>query len=67
MAVNMDPYHTQAGSVRIPIGKLGIPHGSSYVVQDLLSGSRFRWHDEWNYVELNPHLMPAHIFKVEKT
>lgn len=66
MAVNMDPYNMQSASVRIPIGELGIPHGSSYVVHDMLSGSKFRWYDEWNYVELNPYLMPAHIFKVEK-
>ena len=66
IAVNMDPYHTQSASVRIPIWELNILHGSSYVVHDLLSGSKFRWHDEWNYVEMNPYLMPAHIFKVEK-
>ncbi len=65
-AVNMDPYNTQAGSVRIPIWQLGIAHGTAYTVHDQLSGSKFRWHDEWNYVELNPYQMPAHIFKVEK-
>ena len=34
-------------------------------VRDLLSGESYQWHNEWNYVELHPYRMPAHIFKVE--
>ncbi|HYH57578.1 MAG TPA: alpha-1,4-glucan--maltose-1-phosphate maltosyltransferase [Anseongella sp.] len=64
IAVNLDPFHTQAAGVKIPISRLGIPPGT-YLVRDLLSGSKYRWQGEWNYVELDPYKMPAHIFRVE--
>jgi starch synthase (maltosyl-transferring) len=31
----------------------------------MLSGEKYRWRNEWNYVQLNPYHMPAHILKVE--
>lgn len=65
IAVNLDPHHTQAAYVKVPIWKLGIKPGQPYMVKDLLSGNEFHWHDEWNYVQLNPGEMPAHVFKVE--
>ncbi len=67
IAVNMDPYNTQGAYVRIPLRALGINEGAGYTVHDLLSGCRYYWHGEWNYVELNPYKMPAHIFKVEQS
>jgi starch synthase (maltosyl-transferring) len=51
--------------VRVPLEKLGIPTDAPYMVHDLLSGDKYQWQGEWNYVALNPHEMPAHIFKVE--
>lgn len=64
--VNLDPYHTQGAHVRIPIEKLGIEPYKTYSLKDLLSGSKYHWRSEWNYVELNPYEMPAHVFKVEQ-
>ena len=66
VAVNMDPYNTQASSVRIPLEGLGINPHVPYTVYDMLSYSRFHWQGEWNYVELNPHQMPVHVFRVEQ-
>jgi len=65
VAVNLDVYNTQGAMVRIPPDKLGVKAGEPYRVADLLSGSKYRWQNEWNYVELNPYAMPAHIFLVE--
>lgn len=65
VAVNLDPFHTQSGMVKVPIAALGIAPGP-YMVNDLLSGDSYQWQGEWNYVQLNPHEMPAHIFKVEQ-
>lgn len=64
--VNLDPYHTQGAHVRIPVEQLGIVAGVPYQLKDLLSGNKYTWQEEWNYVELNPYEMPAHIFKVEQ-
>lgn len=66
IAVNLDVYNTQSANVKIPLQKLGIAANSEYQVHDLLSGDRYTWQGEWNYVELNPYLMPAHILKIEK-
>lgn len=64
--VNLDPYHTQGAHVRIPVEKLGLTLWQPYTIKDLISGSRYRWSEEWNYVELNPYEMPAHVFRVEQ-
>jgi starch synthase (maltosyl-transferring) len=66
MAANLDLFNTQGAYVKIPIHQLGINTSESYTVHDLLSGSKYSWHGEWNYVELNPYEMPAHIFRVEQ-
>lgn len=64
--VNLDPHHTQSTFVRVPIDQLGIERGKPYEVIDLLGGGRFNWQDESNFVMLNPHEIPAHIFKIEQ-
>lgn len=66
VAVNLDPFNTQGAHVRVPLWKLSISPGTPYIVRDLLSGSRYRWQDEWNYIQLNPFQMPAHIFRIEQ-
>ena len=66
IVVNLDVFHTQAALVRIPLDKLGIGYDTPYQVSDLLGGGKYRWTGDFNYVELNPYQMPAHIFKVIK-
>jgi starch synthase (maltosyl-transferring) len=63
--VNLDPYHTQGAHVQLPLEKLGIK-GTPFRLNDLLSSSKYTWHEEWNYVELNPYMMPAHVFRIEQ-
>jgi starch synthase (maltosyl-transferring) len=36
----------------------------SYQVHDLLTDARYVWHGSRNFVELNPTVLPAHIFRV---
>jgi len=66
IVVNLDPYHQQMGHFQVPIEEMGLERGKPYQVHDLLSGDKYQWMDEMNYVKLDPHLMPAHIFKVEQ-
>ena len=63
-AVNLDPHHTQSGWVHLPLEELGIETGQPFQVHDLLGGARYLWEGPVNYVELNPHAIPAHIFRV---
>jgi starch synthase (maltosyl-transferring) len=66
VVVNLDPYHTQKGWVHIPIDELEIPKGQPYLVHDLLSDNKYIWHGERNFIELDPKIVPAHIFRVRK-
>jgi starch synthase (maltosyl-transferring) len=64
VVVNLDPHHTQAGWVELSLSDLGINHRMPYQVHDLLSDARYLWHSHRNYVELNPGIVPAQIFRV---
>ena len=64
--VNLDPFHTQSGWVRIPIHEIGIDADQPYLVHDLLSDDKFIWQGERNYVELDPQVLPASIFRLKK-
>ena len=35
-------------------------------MQDLLSGEAYVWHGAHNYVELDPAVMPAHMFHLRR-
>jgi starch synthase (maltosyl-transferring) len=63
--VNMDAYSRRAGLVQLPIWQLGIDPDQSYTVHDLLSDTRYTWRGEWNYVELDPHILPMHLFRID--
>jgi starch synthase (maltosyl-transferring) len=63
VVVNLDPHATQSGTVNVPLKAWGFDAEKPYQVHDLLSDKRYTWHGEWNYVELNPDICPAHIFR----
>jgi len=58
--VNLDPRNIHAGWI-----DFGTP-GDAYELHDLLSGGRYTWNGGRNYVELNPHTLPAHVFRVQR-
>ncbi len=66
VVVNLDPYHTQSGWVELPLEEFGLEHGHPYQMHDLLSDARYLWHGTRNYVELVPHEVPAHIFRLRR-
>jgi starch synthase (maltosyl-transferring) len=66
VVVNLDPYHTQSGWVELPLETLGLEAKHPYQMHDLLSDHRYLWQGARNYVELNPHSIPAAIFRVRR-
>jgi len=66
VVVNLNPYHTHSGWVHLPLEPWGLDAQQPYQVYDLLSGARYFWHGAGNYVELNPNVCPAHIFRIHK-
>ena len=66
VAINLDPLDEQAGWIDLDLKALNIPHGEDFVVEDLLTGVSYRWHDRSNYVALRPAVQPAHVFRVRR-
>lgn len=66
VVVNLDPHHTQSGWVDLSLEELGLDSRQPYQVHDLLSDARYLWHGSHNYVELDPYVVPAHIFRVRR-
>ncbi len=64
--VNLDPDWTQSGWVQLPLDELGLDPTQPYQVEDLISDNSYIWSGEWNYVELNPDIMPVHIFVIRR-
>lgn len=63
--VNLDPDNMQSGFAEVPLELLGIDENSEYQVTDLLTDQTFTWHGRRNYVQLDPHSMPAHILSIK--
>jgi starch synthase (maltosyl-transferring) len=66
VVVNLDPNYTQSGWIKVPLAELGISANQSFLAYDLLGEGQYVWQGEYNYVELNPHVLPAHIIKIKK-
>jgi len=66
VVANVDPYHTQGGWLDLDLAELGLGHEENFQVHDLLTDSRFNWRGGRNFVELNPLLLPAHVFRVRR-
>jgi starch synthase (maltosyl-transferring) len=64
--VNLDPHHTQAGFVELPLDEFKIEEDRAYQAHDLLTGAHYVWTGRRNYVELNPESLPGHIFRIRK-
>jgi len=63
--VNLDPLNMQHGFVQLPLAAWGLTPHSAVEVLDLLSGERYFWRGEWNYVRLDPEDRVAHILQVQ--
>jgi starch synthase (maltosyl-transferring) len=66
VVVNLDPYHTQAGWLNLPLDELQIDPNQAYQVHDLLGNARFFWQGPRNFVQLDPTSAPAHIFVIRR-
>jgi starch synthase (maltosyl-transferring) len=66
VVVNLDPHHTQAGWVDLPLNVLDVDEEHPYQVHDLLSDARYLWNGRKNFVQLDPQVVPAHIFQVRR-
>ena len=66
VVVNLDPHYAQSGWVEFPLEELGVDPQEPYQMHDLLSDARYLWQGSRNYVELDPQIAPAHIFRMRR-
>jgi starch synthase (maltosyl-transferring) len=65
--VNLDPVTTQGGFTALDLSCLGVGWDEPFVVRDLLTGASYDWHGPYNFVQLDPASVPAHVFAIERT
>lgn len=66
IAVNLDPWNAQSAWLEVPVESFGLSPDATYQVHDLLTGERFLWHGRRNYIALDPHARPAHVFRLRR-
>ncbi len=64
--VSLDTRYVQSGWVSLPMEHLGLEPDEQYLMEDGLTGERYIWNGPTNYVQLDPHDMPAHVFTVRR-
>jgi starch synthase (maltosyl-transferring) len=64
--VNLDPHHSHSGWVDLSLETLGLDPYQPYQMHELLSDARYLWQGSRNYVELDPHRVPAQIFQLRR-
>jgi starch synthase (maltosyl-transferring) len=66
VAVNLDPAAPQEANVQVPVWELGLSHEQGYEMEDLLTGARYGWRGEWNWVRLDPAVAVAHVLRLRR-
>ena len=62
--VNLDPWNTQIGSLKIEMSYFDLNPSREYFAHDLLTGDIYTWRGGQAYIELAPE-RTAHIFRLE--
>ncbi|MBF4560739.1 alpha-1,4-glucan--maltose-1-phosphate maltosyltransferase [Microbacterium sp. VKM Ac-2870] len=66
VVANVDPHSTRQTSVHIDSAVFGVPRGSDYVVEDLITGATWTWNQD-NFVRLDAFDEPVHILHVKES
>ncbi|HEX9102186.1 MAG TPA: alpha-1,4-glucan--maltose-1-phosphate maltosyltransferase, partial [Polyangia bacterium] len=66
VVVNLDVTHTQSAWIDVDARALGVHADETFQVHDLLGEARYRWRAGRSFVQLDPRIMPAHIFRVRR-
>jgi starch synthase (maltosyl-transferring) len=66
VVVNLDRRYTQSGFVDLPLERWKIDPTHQFLAHDLLTDSRYLWSSHRNYVQLDPSVIPAHIFRIRR-
>jgi starch synthase (maltosyl-transferring) len=64
VVVNLNPWHWEEGTTDLNLATLDIDPSRPFQVRDLITDATYVWHGPHNYVRLDPHVEPAHVFQV---
>ncbi|MCP1387300.1 DUF3416 domain-containing protein [Corynebacterium sp. TA-R-1] len=64
VVINLDPYSTQEGMLRLDVSEVGLNPGEPFEVHDQITGERYTWSSGENYIRLAPQVNVAHVFKL---
>lgn len=65
VVVNLDQHTGQSGYVRVPKELFELGDNINLKLHDLMTDEHYTWAQEWNFVFLDPHKMPFHLFRVD--
>lgn len=63
--VNLDPRYTQSGWTDLRMYDLGLGNEPFYV-EDLVGATHTEWRGARNFIQLDPQVVPAHIFAIRR-
>lgn len=66
VAVNLDPHHTHAGWLELPLEQLGLDPRQPYQLHDLISDARYLWNGPRNFLQIDPRVSPAQVFRLRR-
>jgi starch synthase (maltosyl-transferring) len=66
VVVNLDANYTQSAWIDLPAAQFDLPDSRPYQMHDLLTDARYLWHGDRNYIQLDPAICPAHIFRLRR-
>jgi starch synthase (maltosyl-transferring) len=66
VVVNLNPHEARAATVYLDLPAMGMDWPDEFIVTDELSGESYQWRQA-NYVRLDPHHQPAHIFTLRRS
>nr|WP_277612445.1 maltotransferase domain-containing protein [Cryobacterium cheniae] len=64
IVANVDPHSVRQTVVHLDVARFGLPYGSSYEVEDLITGAVWTWSAD-NFVRLDAFTEPVHILHVK--
>ena len=65
VVANTDPHAIRETTVHLDMPALAMGWDDNFVVRDLINGAEYDWRVN-NYVRLDPHEHPVHVFAVER-
>jgi starch synthase (maltosyl-transferring) len=65
VVANLDPFNRQSGWLRLDPALFG-GDTQPFQLHDLLTGVRYIWHGDRNYVDIDPQMGPAQVLRVRR-